>query len=64
MYKRQVLGLRFEDLRAAEQRLFIAEGKGGHQRLILASPRFFRSVAAYVAAERPDDADPSGCSWC
>lgn len=54
----EVLGVRFEDLRAGEQRLFIAEGKGGHQRLIPASPRFFRSVANYLAVERPDDADP------
>lgn len=54
----EVLGVRFEDLRAGEQRLFIAEGKGGHQRLIPASPRFFRSVANYLAVERPDNADP------
>jgi len=29
-----VLGLRLGDLRFGERRLFIAEGKGGHQRLI------------------------------
>jgi integrase len=27
----EVLGLRFEDLRPGERRVFIAEGKGGHQ---------------------------------
>jgi integrase/recombinase XerD len=53
----EVLGIRFEDLRPAESRLFVAEGKGGHQRLIPASPRFFRSIAAYLDVERPDDAD-------
>jgi len=35
--------------------VFIAEGKGGHQRLIPVSSRFFDSVAAYLDAERPAD---------
>lgn len=33
--------------------MFIAEGKGGHQRLIPVSARFFTAVAAYLDAERP-----------
>jgi len=52
----EVLGLRLEDLRAAERRVFIAEGKGGRQRLIPVSGRFFAAVAAYLDAERPADA--------
>ena len=47
------------------RRVFIAEGKGGHQRLIPVSGRFFASVAAYLDARtagrrrhRP------ACSWC
>jgi site-specific recombinase XerD len=52
----EVLGLRCEDLRVGERRVFIAEGKGGHQRLIPVSSRFFDSVAAYLDAERPADA--------
>jgi site-specific recombinase XerD len=52
----EVLGLRCEDLRAAERRVFIAEGKGGHQRLIPVSTRFFDAVAAYLDGERPADA--------
>ena len=52
----EVLGLRLEDLRVAERRVFIAEGKGGHQRLIPVSRRFFAAVAAYLDAERPADA--------
>jgi integrase/recombinase XerD len=52
----EVLGLRLEDLRAAERRLFIAEGKGGRQRLIPVSGRFFAAVGAYLDAERPADA--------
>jgi len=52
----EVLGLRLEDLRAAERRVFIAEGKGGRQRLIPASGRFFAAAAAYLDAERPPGA--------
>jgi site-specific recombinase XerD len=48
-----VLGLRLEDVRVGQRRVFIAEGKGGHQRLIPVSSRFFASVAAYLDAERP-----------
>jgi integrase/recombinase XerD len=51
----EVLGLRLEDLRPGEGRVFVSEGKGGHQRLIPISPRFFRSVAAYLSAERPEE---------
>jgi integrase/recombinase XerD len=51
----EVLGLRVEDLRAAERRVFIAEGKGGHQRLVPISARFFASVARYLDAERPPE---------
>src|SRR6516225_11191147 len=49
----EVLGLRLGDLRAAERRVVITEGKGGRQRLIPVSGRFFAAVAAYLEAERP-----------
>ena len=49
----EVLGLRLSDLRAAERRVFIADGKGGHQRLIPISARFFAAIGAYLDAERP-----------
>ena len=52
----EVLGLRTEDLRVAERRVFIADGKGGHQRLVPVSSRFFTALAAYLDAERPADA--------
>jgi integrase/recombinase XerD len=51
----EVLGLRLEDLRPAERRVFIADGKGGHQRLVPISARFFASVARYLDAERPPE---------
>jgi integrase/recombinase XerD len=52
----EVLGLRFEDIRVGERRVFIADGKGGHQRLVPMSSRFFDSLAAYLDLERPGDA--------
>ena len=53
----EVLGLRLGDLRVAERRVFIAEGKGGHQRLVPISTRFFDHVSAYLETERPADTD-------
>jgi site-specific recombinase XerD len=52
----EVLGLRLADLQVAARRVFIAEGKGGHQRLIPVSGRFFASLATYLDTERPTDA--------
>ena len=52
----EVLGLRLGDLRFAERKVFIANGKGGHQRLIPVSARFFAAVKDYLDHERPHDA--------
>ena len=52
----EALGLRLEDIRLGECRVFITEGKGGHQRLAPVSPTFFASVADYLECERPIDA--------
>ena len=51
----EVLGLRLSDVRAGERRLFIADGKGGHQRLVPVSSRFFASLADYLNQERPPE---------
>ena len=69
----EVLGLRLEDLRPGERRVFIADGKGGHQRYVPISPAFFVQVAAYLNDERPPEAGtgrdgmarvaPTGSSW-
>lgn len=53
----EVLGLRLGDLQVAQRRVFIANGKGGHQRLIPIAGRFFTHVAVYLEQERPADAD-------
>jgi integrase/recombinase XerD len=52
----EVLGLRLEDLRLGEWRVFIADGKGGHQRLVPVSQSFFTTVADYLNTERPAEA--------
>src|SRR5450759_6017633 len=66
VYKRQVLGglrrcevlgLRMEDLRVGEHRVFIANGKGGHQRLVPVSVRFFVAVQAYFGGRETTRAE-------
>jgi integrase/recombinase XerD len=52
----EVLGLRLGDLRPGQRRVFIAEGKGGHQRIVPVSGRFFGTVADYLTHERPQPA--------
>lgn len=49
----EVLGLRVRDVSPGEHRLFVAEGKGGHQRSVPVSRRFFLSLSEYLATERP-----------
>ncbi len=52
----EVLGLRLEDLDAAQRQVFIVEGKGGHQRRIPISARWFTTVGGYLRRERPEEA--------
>ena len=49
----EVLGLRMTDIRPGERRLFIAEGKGGRQRIVPVSGRFFATLGGYLDSERP-----------
>lgn len=50
----EVLGLALDDIRVGERRVFIADGKGGHQRLVPVSARFFATLADYLHNERPE----------
>ena len=52
----EVLGLHLTDLRPGEQRVFVAEGKGGHERIVPLATRFFVTIAAYLETERPQAA--------
>jgi integrase/recombinase XerD len=49
----EVLGLRLADVRAGDRRLFVAEGKGGHQRVIPVADRFLQALGDYLHDERP-----------
>lgn len=49
----EVLGLRLVDVRVPDRSLFIAEGKGGHQRVVPISNTFFAAVGDYFHHERP-----------
>ncbi|WP_338479762.1 tyrosine-type recombinase/integrase [Rhodococcus sp. DN22] len=51
----EVLGLRMPDVRPGERRVFVAAGKGGHQRIVPVAPTFFESLGRYLDAERPID---------
>ena len=53
----EVLGLRLKDLWAGEHRVFIVDGKGGHQRIVSMSDKFFTAVGDYLDLERPPDCD-------
>jgi site-specific recombinase XerD len=52
----EVLGLRLADVQVAERSLFIAEGKGGHHRVVPISNTFFAELGDYLRDERPVDA--------
>jgi site-specific recombinase XerD len=52
----EVLGLRLEDVWVGERRLFIVEGKGGHQRVVPVADRFFAALGDYLHNERPKTA--------
>lgn len=51
----EVLGLRLRDVHVGDRRVFVAEGKGGHQRLVPVADVFFTTLAAYLARERPKE---------
>jgi integrase/recombinase XerD len=49
----EVLGLKLKDVDVADRRLFIAEGKGGYQRIVPISNMFFATLGDYLRQERP-----------
>ena len=49
----EVLGLALADVRPGERRVFVAEGKGGSQRIVPVGSPFFLSLASYLDGERP-----------
>jgi integrase/recombinase XerD len=57
----EVLGLRLGDVNAGERRLFIARGKGGRERIVPVSTRFFGALGEYLEVERPSEAATEAC---
>ena len=51
----EVLELRLNDVHLADQQLFIANGKGGHERIVPVAGRFFTTLATYLSIERPPE---------
>jgi len=49
----EVLGLGIADVRVGDRRLFVAEGKGGHQRVVPVAGRFLEALGGYLHDERP-----------
>jgi integrase/recombinase XerD len=57
----EVLGLRLCDVNVGERRLFIGCGKGGRQRIVPVSGRFFAALGGYLEEERPPAAWTERC---
>jgi len=49
----EVIGLRLGDVDGPRRQVFIADGKGGHQRKIPISRRWFATLGEYLQVERP-----------
>jgi site-specific recombinase XerD len=58
----EVLGLRLQDLQPGERRVFVRDGKGGHQRLIPISTRFSRALLRTWATNGRTPRATT-CSW-
>jgi len=57
----EALGLRLQDVNPGEQRLFIANGKGGRERIVPVSGRFFEALGEYLELERPAEVLSDAC---
>ena len=56
----EVLGLRLSDVSVGERRLHVC-GKGGRERIVPVSSRFFAALGEYLELERPADAPSEAC---
>jgi integrase/recombinase XerD len=57
----EVLGLRLSDVSVGERRVHIACGKGGRERIVPVSGRFFGALGEYLELERPGEAVTEAC---
>ena len=56
----EVLGLRLCDVNVGERRVHITCGKGGRERIVPVSGRFFAALGEYLELERPDRGGDGG----
>ncbi|MGO9974928.1 MAG: tyrosine-type recombinase/integrase [Solirubrobacteraceae bacterium] len=56
----EVLGLRLSDVSVGERRLHVC-GKGGRERIVPVSSRFFAALGGYLELERPADTPGAAC---
>jgi integrase/recombinase XerD len=56
-----VLGVRLWDVSVGERRLHIVRGKGGRERIVPVSTRFFHALGEYLELERPAEATTEAC---
>lgn len=52
----EVLGLSLADVNPGEQRVFVTQGKGGHERIVPVTESFFTTLGRYLDRERPPEA--------
>ena len=52
----EVLGLSLADVNPGEQRVFVTQGKGGHERIVPVAGSFFTTLGRYLDRERPPEA--------
>jgi integrase len=57
----EVLGLRLCDVNVGERRVHIMRGKGGRERIVPISGRFFGALGEYLELERPAEAVSEAC---
>jgi integrase/recombinase XerD len=60
----RVLGLRPGDVGVADRAVFVADGRGGHRRLVPIANAFFSAVGDYLRDERPAGVDTDRGSSC
>ena len=57
----EVLGVRLCDVNVGERRVHITCGKGGRERIVPVSGRFFGALGGYLELERPAEATTEAC---
>ena len=60
----EVLGLRLGDIHVADRRVFVVDGKGGHQRFTPMANRFFTSRRPLPRRGAAGHRHATGCSSC